>query len=200
MSKFIPFSRILGLDIDDTLTTYKAEGEVLKREYPDKLGSYDFIKNNGWNHLEIENDKENKLDLTDVIQFWNNNSKEIFEKSELNPAWKHLSQQIIDPNYSKIIIITARPYKYKQVTENWLHKNHVNYDDIVFTNRHSKLPFINYFGIDMFVADEPNFFSGCTKEFGNKVTRILMDKPYNKSLSHNDYDYRVDSTTGFINE
>lgn len=198
MTKELTYGKIIGLDIDDTLTDYYSQGQALMRDYPDKLGTYDFMKNDGWIIPETENNPENTLTADDMNNLWKNNSERIFRDAHLNKTWLNLKDKVIKPGYSKVIIITARPAKFEKVTKEWLSKMGIQYDKIVFVSRQSKMPAVKKYNLDMFIADEPSFFKECTETFGTKITRVLIDKSYNHDFDKKYYDFRIERFTGNV--
>lgn len=188
----------IAIDIDDTLTTYEVEGKILKREFPDKvLSNYDFIQNQGWHSFSAEQDSLNKLSLNDIIYFWDTFSKEIFINDKKNPLWNKLMPELLINN-PKIAIITARPPKYREITENWLNANNIPHDVLVMTNMKSKLDAIESLGINMLVDDKPDIFKELSDNKLTNITKLIIDKPYNRDLSHDNYTLRIEDLTGKI--
>ena len=86
-----------------------------------------------------------------------------------------------------IYIVTARNEyglpqetqgKMKELTKEWLRKNDIVYDKIIFTQG-SKLPYILDNKIDILIDDSPKNILEASK----KISVLCFDNPYNKSIN-----------------
>lgn len=81
-------------------------------------------------------------------------------------------------NIHRITFMTARPEKYRQITEEWLEKYKVPYDQLIMTE--GKLNrFIEERG-DVLIDDSPHY----AQQFEDRqLPMIIMDYPYNSTIS-----------------
>ncbi|MFC1971260.1 hypothetical protein ACFLV0_04980 [Chloroflexota bacterium] len=76
----------------------------------------------------------------------------------------------------KIVLITGRPQETRVVTENWLGKNNVKYDRLIFSRQGKD---IYSEEIDLFVEDQ--YKEACNMASAGIMT-ILLDQPWNKRI------------------
>ena len=80
----------------------------------------------------------------------------------------------------KIYIITKRPKEFKEMTEVWLHKYNIRYDELVMTDQLSKADFANKFKLDCFVDDlEENLYDMYKARKRWTKGLILITRPWN---------------------
>lgn len=78
---------------------------------------------------------------------------------------------------NRITFMTARPEKYRLVTENWLNKYNIPFDQLIMTE--GKLNRFIKEGGDILIDDSPHY----AEQFSiNKLPMIIMDYPYNRSM------------------
>ena len=84
----------------------------------------------------------------------------------------------------KIVIITARNIILKKITLDWLEKNNIYYDKIIFTC--NKLQAMKDNNVDLIVEDSPKYI----KELSKYYPVVSIKCPYNEDIT-NDNIYQV---------
>ncbi len=168
----------LGIDIDNVISNFNEE---LLKEY--------LIHDKGLRNSGIIN--KNAQYIRKGMFDWSEDEEQNFYKNNIERIVNHLkvkngAKEYIDKlknDGNEIFIITGRnngeytdPYK---MTENWLNKNNIYYDKIIFTNayQHDKYIVCLENNIDIIIDDSKTMCENCIK---NGVKSILMDTPYNK--------------------
>ena len=169
----------IGIDIDGVLTN-----------------EHDYIINNGTKYFAEKNIPYNvSINIYDSPELFN------VSKENYNMFWGyHLIDYFVNiptRQYAKeiikklkeegneIYIITARPFTYTEskfkedminITKEWLAKNEIYYDELVFSN--TKLEDCNRLGIDIMIEDKPTNILSVSKS----IPVICYDQPYNKEI------------------
>lgn len=171
----------IGIDIDGVLTD-----------------EYNYIIDNATRYFEENNIdyKINKKVYDDCKLFnvsndnYTNFWKEYFVSYCKNVLARPYAKEIIDKLKSEgneIVIITARPLTYfknkyqqemKDLAKNWLDKNKIYYDELLFSNE--KLDTCLKNNIDIMIEDRPENIASVSS--GIKV--ICYDQPYNEDLNN----------------
>lgn len=181
----------IGIDLDGVLTSY--------RKFAIEQGQK-YCKENNKGKLEnpeayYMRDMYNWDEETDY-DFW---KKNIFSYATENPVIQGASENTkkLKEDGHTIFIITARKFatpddsckqeireKMKKTVKEWLAKNEIEYDYIIFSSE-DKSKYIIENNIDVMVEDSPNNVKRLSK-----LTKIIcMDWPYNKGIE-NDNIYR----------
>jgi 5'(3')-deoxyribonucleotidase len=87
-----------------------------------------------------------------------------------------LALQILQLRY-RIVIITARRPTSRPQTLNWLHANHIHFDELYHAEEKTEIPERIVLAVD----DHPVHVTGYC-ELGARV--FLMDQPWNRSITH----------------
>lgn len=164
----------IGIDIDDTISetfetllpyAQKYTIEDLKRKSKidmnqNFLDHFYIVYMNGWNQKEASD-------------FWNKYYGKILKEVNI----KKFSAEIINKlrqEGNKIYLITARwdmpNDNIKEITEQWLKENNVEYDELVI-NASDKLQLIKEKNIDIFIDDS---FSNCKNVAENSDAKVYM--------------------------
>lgn len=193
MKPSLPIARVVGVDIDDTLTTYEVQGHCLQTMFGDRLAGYDSIKAHGWRTFRFEDDSRNDITKAEARRFWQRYAHTMFQTARVSPAWLKLAPQIIGPA-TKVYIVTARHAENRAETLTWLRQRAIPFDDLIVTDSQPKMAAMQQLNVDMVVDDKPAFFDQARQALPG-VWRILMDKPYNQGV---DCDFRINDVTGEV--
>lgn len=168
----------IGIDIDNVIANFN---DSLLNEY---LLHDKELRNTGIVNKDVNYIRNGMFDWTDDEDktFYSNNIERIVRNLDLVDGAKEYIDKLHDDGCF-ICIITGRdngeysdPYT---MTKEWLHKNHIYYDDLIFTDSYDKhaktLKCIEY-DIDILIDDSVRICSDC---IDNGVTAILMDTKYN---------------------
>lgn len=181
----------IGIDLDGVLTNY--------RQFAIEQGQR-YCRENNKGKLEnpkayYMKDMYNWDEETDY-DFW---IKNIFLYAKENPAIQGASENIkkLKENGHTIFIITARKFatpddnckeelkeKMKETVKEWLAKNKIEYDYIIFSKEDKSKNIIEN-DIDVMIEDSPNNLKNLSK----LTKMICYDWPYNKGIE-NDNIYR----------
>jgi uncharacterized HAD superfamily protein len=159
---------IIGIDIDgviaDSLHTWVRE---LNQYFSQEKELKDIVM---YQFEKVYNVTWAEMDL-----FFRENQELLL--SNLAPIKK--AKEVLDVLYKQhhIMLITARPEDYSQMTENWLNEYKIAYHKLIMTNYQDKSRFCQEMNIDIFIEDSlENAFS--IHDTGIQV--ILFDAPYNQ--------------------
>lgn len=181
----------IGIDLDGVLTNYRKFTIEQGQKYCKELGKGEVINPEAYYSTDMFNwDKETDLD------FW---TKNIFIYAKENPSIQGASEKIkkLKEEGHTIFIITARMFaspesscseevreKMKKTVKEWLAKNEIVYDYIIFSSE-DKSKYIIENNIDVMIEDSPNNLKNLSK----LTKMICVDWPYNKGVE-NDNIYR----------
>ena len=181
----------IGIDLDGVLTNYRQFAIEQGQKYCKENDKGKLVNPEAYYMKDMYNWDE-KTDY----DFW---IKNIFSYATENPAINGASENIkkLKEDGHTIFIITARKFatpddsckqeireKMKKTVKEWLAKNEIEYDYIIFSSE-DKSKYIIENNIDVMVEDSPNNVKRLSK-----LTKIIcMDWPYNKGIE-NDNIYR----------
>lgn len=172
----------IGIDIDGVLT------DELK-----------FIVDYGTKYFENNNikyklhddiyDSEKTFEVTKEQwkEFWREHIFDYSKNVPIRPLAAEVINKLKNEN-NRIVIITARYYTtyenenkelMQNIVKDWLNKNNVLYDDIIFTE--NKVDTCKQLKIDVMIEDKPENILAISRE----IPVICYDHPYNESLSSN---------------
>ena len=178
------FKRVI-MDIDDTLTTYKAERENLRKMFDSDLFSK-YYPENGWHTYAFEDDPLNVLTEEDADLFWQKHERDIYEEAQLIPNYRELVTRFLDKD-ATVTVITNRDANMRNVTSHWLDQNKVQFDDLIMMSGNSKIPLIDSLEADLVIEDKPSFVSELHQQsrqyIDGKLKLVLVDHPYNQNCS-----------------
>ena len=181
----------IGIDLDGVLTNYRKFTIEQGQKYCKENDKGKLIDPKAYYSTDMFNwDEETDMD------FW---IKNIFTYATENPAIQGASENIkkLKENGNTIFIITARKFatpddsceqeikeKMKITVKEWLTKNEIEYDYIIFSSEDKSKHIIEN-NIDVMIEDSPNNVKSLSK-----LTKIIcMDWIYNKGIE-NDNIYR----------
>lgn len=181
----------IGIDLDGVLTNYRKFAIEQGQKYCIENNKGKLTNPEAYYIMDMFNwDKDTDLD------FW---IKNIFLYAKENPAIQGASENIrkLKKDGHTIFIITARKLatpddkceqelkdKMKKTVKEWLSKNKIEYNYILFS-KEDKTKNIIENNIDVMIEDSPNNVKSLSK-----LTKIIcMDWPYNKGIK-NDNIYR----------
>ena len=160
---------VFAIDVDSVLRDNLGEMVKLYNEEFNENMSVEDIKNYktdvSFPRIEDETGK------TSSQWFFQDHSEELFVEAK---PFEHASEDIAElRKLGKVIIVTYQKTKLnKQQTLDWLEKNHIEYDGIVFAKDKSIVE------CDYFIDDNDWNFNGCRARQG-----ILINAPYNKDVN-----------------
>lgn len=173
----------IGIDIDNVISNF--DEQLLK----------EFFKHN----KELGHGRKFNKDadyITKGMFFWGDDEVELFYKNNIERIAKKLrlikgSKKYISKlknDGHEIFIITGRcngEYTNpKKLTENWLKKNKIYYDTLIFTDAydaHAKAEECIKNHIDIMIDDSGKVYLSCQ---ANGINALLMDTPYNKQYKN----------------
>ena len=172
----------IGIDIDGVLTdehTYVLDNGT--KYFSENNISY-IVNRNVYDSEEIFGVSEDEYN-----NFW---KEYIFEYSKNIPIRCHASDIIkkLKEKGNEIFIITSRSFttyenenkdKMQYLVKEWLNKNSVLYDEIIFTREKADICKQN--NIDLMIEDKPENIEDISKE----IPVIVYDCPYNEKIYNN---------------
>lgn len=181
----------IGIDLDGVLTNYRKFAIEQGQKYCEENTKGKLENPEAYYMKDMYNwDEETDYD------FW---IKNIFIYATENPAIQGASENIkkLKEDGDTIFIITARKFatpdddceqeikeKMKKTVKEWLDKNEIEYDCIIFSKEDKSKNIIEN-NIDVMIEDSPNNVKKLSK-----LTKIIcVDWPYNKGIE-NDNIYR----------
>lgn len=174
----------IGIDLDGVLTNYRQFAIEKGQKYCEE-NNKGKLKNPEAYYIK---DMYNWNEETD-LDFW---IKNIFSYAKENPSIQGASENIkkLKADGHTIFIITARKFatpddnceqeikeKMKKTVKEWLAKNDIEYDYIIFSTE-DKSRYIIENNIDIMVEDSPNNLRNLSK----LTKMICVDWPYNKDV------------------
>ena len=181
----------IGIDLDGVLTNYRQFAIEQGQKYCKENDKGKLVNPEAYYMKDMYNWDE-KTDY----DFW---IKNIFSYATENPAIQGASENTkkLKEDGHTIFIITARKFatpddnckeeireKMKKTVKEWLAKNEIKYDYIIFSKEDKSKNIIEN-NIDVMIEDSPNNVKSLSK-----LTKIIcMDWPYNKGIE-NDNIYR----------
>lgn len=159
----------VGIDIDGCLNDFQLEMQrVLKRDY----------------NIILPPNEDDWISYIarvspDIEAFWEKYNGEIEETMPSEKDAVDTLKALKDIGCSRNII-TARTYKSAQITEDWLKRQDLTYDNI-YWSCDMKLYACKWVGVDCMIEDNP-----CNAKFlaDNGVKVLLFERDYNKRLHH----------------
>ena len=180
-------NRIL-LDIDNTMTT----SQVIINRMADMFGK-EYITNDDLHSYTLGDafgltPEENQA-------FWDLLGYEVLESSLPNISLiKNVYKNIIGTD-DEIYIMTARPHKYRFITEKWLATYGVPLTELILVGDNSKVGLIERYDINIVIDDNPILFeelevvkelfpnSNIARHMKNgTMKRYVVDYPYNRDV------------------
>jgi|SRR5690625_188123 len=165
----------IGLDLDGTLTTMDSTVDVFNRETGKELTIDDY-----WDY---DLKKVYGLTSKESSDMWEKHSEEIFDRAL--PIWdldaflyRWSTYKTTRKKRNKIYIVTARPEKYREITEAWLKRNHVEYDGL-YMGYHTKLAAVIEHGLDVIIDDKGEHIELIDLEGTVECEAYVIDRPYN---------------------
>ena len=181
----------IGIDLDGVLTNYRKFAIEQGQKYCEENTKGKLENPDAYYMKDMYNwDEETDYD------FW---IKNIFTYATENPAIQGASENIkkLKKDGNTIFIITARKFatpddeceqeikeKMKKIVKEWLAKNKIEYDYVIFSKEDKSKNIIEN-NIDVMIEDSPNN----VKKLSRLTKVICVDWPYNKGIE-NDNIYR----------
>ncbi len=166
----------IGIDIDGVIgDSDKTFRKYLNKEFGFNLKRSDITKFMYEDILDVPKSK--------IKKFWENfTEKKLWLEIPLLQNAKSSIDYLKD-KYN-VIIITARPEKLKDMTVEWLEKNQIQYDDLIFIdeqNKESKISKIFQKNINLrfHIEDRAEYAVEFAKA---EIKVILFDYPWNKNI------------------
>jgi len=78
----------------------------------------------------------------------------------------------------KILLITARPEEYRDITEKWLHDHSIPYQKLIMTTFNDKTCHCRACGVDLFIEDS---LENALSIHACGIPVLLFDAPYNRA-------------------
>lgn len=170
----------IGVDVDGVLTDSSSFFKEYGTQYAKKIGKGKIINPNGYEIKDIFDWGEEASN-----EFW---EKFVFLYAQENPPMENAAQVLTDlkKENNQIIIITARTYatqedengkKMRECVTNWLDRNKIPYDKIVFSNV-DKRKSCKDNQIDVMIEDSPHNII----QLAPNLPVICFDQPYNHQI------------------
>ena len=171
----------IGIDIDGGLT--KFERELV--DYATKMSV-----DEGWpidiDLSQYDELKAFKWNTDQTMKFWNKYILKYFEETAPRTFAPEVIEKLRNDGH-KIILITARDEygvpqehwgKEQQITKDWLSKNNIKYDKLIFETEKMQPCIENK--IDVMIEDSPHNI----EELSSKIKVIKFDCQYNRDVSN----------------
>lgn len=158
----------IGLDIDgvlaDSFPVFRTELNKYYGKNVLKIDDYDIAKvyDVDWEDLEI---------------FFNEKVEYLFSAPKIMDGALETINQWLASGHEIIIVTARRKGLEEKITLEWLQKNSVPHDKIVFAGGASKTIAVREYQIDVFVDD---FMSNALEIAALDVPVLLLDAPYNQ--------------------
>lgn len=172
---------IIGIDIDNVISDLdKTFLEEFLKEDKNK-------RNTGIVNPNAKHMTEGMFDWTqnEIDDFLVNNMDRMSMNFELIPQSKYYIDKLKD-NGNKIIIITGRDKRLfknpKEVTKEWLEKNNIYYDELVFKKSPNKIEECKNYKVDIMLDD---LAINVKKLRENNINAYLVKTRYNENYSLN---------------
>jgi len=171
----------IGIDIDGVLTNF--ERELV--DYATKMSV-----DEGW-PIDVDLSQYNELkafkwNTDQTMKFWNKYILKYFEETPPRTFASEVIEKLRNDGH-KIILITARdeygvPQEYwgkeQQITKDWLDKNNIKYDKLIFETEKMEPCIENK--IDVMIEDSPNNI----EELSSQMKVIKFDCQYNRHVDN----------------
>lgn len=146
-------SKVIGIDLDDTITYLKDEMEKEARIFDKKINGKGIIDDTKYLVGEKYGWKKEDLD-----KFFRLHRIKVINNAKVRSDARFYLNKLIEQGY-EIIIITARNSKYYdnpyEYTKNWLDKNNIPYTKLI-VNAKSKREICERENVSVFIDDMPN--------------------------------------------
>lgn len=162
----------IGIDIDGVITDEgDDENNIWHNSLCDYFGEELERKNDVFDFTRAYELTEKKID-----EFISDNIKDIYKR--VNPAFKvkEVLGKLSKLDF-EIILITARNNKFRKLTENWLRKHSIPYNELI--HEENKAPLAKKIKIDIFIEDNKDNIIQLNK-YGIAV--IIMDRYHNRQI------------------
>lgn len=162
----------IGVDIDGTLTTMEVIVDVFNRETGKELRIEDIVEYDVGKCYGISKEEANSI--------WGNYTGEIVEKSRVIGNLEEFmgKWEFYGGRESEIVIVTARPIEYRDITEEWLRRYGIEYSEL-YLGYSRKLEAVLRYNLSVFVDDRAETIKEIDK-FGRGCKGYLVDQPYNR--------------------
>lgn len=196
-------TRNILLDIDNTITHVDSiinkMAEVYGKDYIsiDDLSSYNLA-----DAFKVTKEADR--------MFWDIFGYEVLQSSLPNiKTIQNIYSEIITPD-DYVYIVTARPYEFTNMTEQWLKHYGIPYHELILCGSNSKAGFIENLDIDVIIDDNPKLFLELEHakrimpnlKFSQKINEGRLETyvvryPYNETIKSSHY---IDPKTGVISK
>ena len=167
----------IGIDIDGVLTD--------EQRYVLDYGSEYFAQNNI--QYKIHDDIYDSKEIFEVSEdaydaFWKEHIFDYSENINIRPFASNIIKRLVEEN-NEIYIITSRSYttyenenrlKMQTVVKEWLKRNEIKYNDIIFSREKDKI--CKELNIDIMIEDKPENVDKISKD----IPVICFNVEYNK--------------------
>lgn len=163
----------IGIDVDCVLTELKPTMEFMAEYFNKPVARFDQIKDYNLSSAYGITEEESLI-------FWKEEEHKICKYSV--PSTERI-QSIFDnfvEDTSEIYVITSRNESLREVTENWLLDNNINYDVLIMTSGVCKKETIEELGLDIMIDDKPDLF--WAMEDNLDTTMVCVDYEYNATV------------------
>jgi uncharacterized HAD superfamily protein len=163
----------IGIDIDGCLNNFQdALNHIIERDFGATNLPQDKYEMLPFANININNQEQCRA-------FWDKYNHELLELVDVEPRAAQTIKMIKQLGFG-IDIITARGYNCAGITEKWLQRSDIYYDNLFFETG-NKLDACNYRGIKVIVEDKPS-----TVQFlaNNGIKVLKYNRPYNLTVEH----------------
>ncbi|QDI89213.1 hypothetical protein Nisw_06595 [Candidatus Nitrosopumilus sp. SW] len=174
----------IGIDIDGVISDFVTSfRKLVKEEYGVDFGYEDIQQHDLWKVLGLPKDETLQL----VIKTF---EYDLGVQPGAIEGLKALAKK------HEIILVTARPVQAKQKTLEWLEKNDVSYQKIIFTNEGNK-HCVEEENLEVIIDDHLEEISNW---IGKTQKILVFNHPWNKSLNIKNHFRRVYSWENILEE
>ena len=168
--------KVIGLDLDNTLTKIDTTLDIISRELSTtRIDIDDVVDYNLFSSFMLPSENEEK--------FWFQNEGEIVRNSILSQERYEAILNNFSNSNTVFHIITSRHPMHKFDTMDWLKRNNIPYDKLIMTAGAPKVEYIEELGIELMADDAPKVITDIyQKRLNEKVDVLKVEYQYNKEL------------------
>lgn len=166
----------IGIDIDGTITTMDIMIDIFNRETGKVLSKDDITEYNIGLCYGLSEEESGLI--------WKEFTKELVTRSipiwniyDFMDRWKKYG--VTGSKENEIIIVTARPEKYEELTLGWLNNNKIDFDEAHF-GYDRKIDAVRELGLDVFVDDKVDNIRDIDGDSSLECVGYIADQPYNR--------------------
>ncbi len=168
----------IGIDLDEVVADFINKFlEFYNGKYEKNILKEDIKSYNLWENDFFGFDKQGAIQIVD--EFYDS---ELFDEMELIQDATRVIRELSDD--FEIFIVTSRPLRFKEKTENFLKNNQILYEIIYSNEIHNangsknKADICKELGVNILIDDNKDYAKNCAE---NNIKVFLLSKPWNSN-------------------